>query len=205
MTRREVLKYTAYFTGYAVSGSLVSALVSGCRAEPQAPPYKPIFFTPEEYAFLEGLADTTLPATDTPGAKEVGVPAFIDDIVGNIFKPASQELFRTRLAALATDCQSKTGKPFGELDAEARLTYLNGVDVAAKAEAENLETLPPPADENEAEARWPFWLQCKEFIIGGYFSSQKVGTELLAYDPVPGQYIGCMPLAEATGGKNWAL
>lgn len=205
MTRREILKYTAIATGYAVSGSVLSALLAGCKAEPTVVPYKPVFFSAEEYALLEALSETTLPATDTPGAKEVGVAGFIDQTIGVIYKPSSQALFRKRLAALAADCQSKAGKAFGELSPEEQLKYLNGVDLAAKAEAEALETLPPTTDEDEAEARWPFWLGCKELIFVGYFSSQKIGTEVLAYDPVPGMYNGCMPLAEATGGKVWAL
>lgn len=205
MTRREILKYTAMATGYAVSGSVLSALLAGCKAEPAVVPYTPVFFSAEEYALIEALAETTLPATDTPGAKDVGVPAFMDQTIGIIFKPSSRQLFRTRLAALATDCQTKAGKPFGELSPEEQLKYLNGVDVAAKAEAEALKDLPPTTDEDEAEARWPFWLGCKELIFAGYFTSQKVGMEVLAYDPVPGLYNGCMPVSEATGGKVWAL
>ena len=204
MTRREILKYTAYMTGFAVSAPLISALMAGCTAKP-ADDYKPVFLTPEEYALITALAETTLPASDTPGAAEVGVPAFIDQTVSAIFRPFSRDLFRTRLAALAADCQKANGKSFTELEAATQLSWLNTVDAAAKAEAEKLEDLPPPADEDEGEKRWPFWLQCKELIIGGYFSSQRIGTEFLAYDPVPGDYIGCLPLQEATGGKNWAL
>jgi hypothetical protein len=41
--------------------------------------------------------------------------------------------------------------------------------------------------------------------VFGYKNSEKVGEEVLAYDPVPGVYKGCESLKELTGGKAWSL
>jgi gluconate 2-dehydrogenase gamma chain len=50
----------------------------------------------------------------------------------------------------------------------------------------------------------PFVLQVKELTMLGYFTSQVGATEVLQYQAVPGQYKGCVPLAEAGNGKTWA-
>jgi hypothetical protein len=41
--------------------------------------------------------------------------------------------------------------------------------------------------------------------IWAYKTSQKIGEEVLAYDPIPGKLQGCISLEEATGGKVWSL
>ncbi len=39
--------------------------------------------------------------------------------------------------------------------------------------------------------------------INGYFSSEIIGEEFLAYDPVPGEYIGDLPDEDVD--KAWSL
>jgi hypothetical protein len=51
----------------------------------------------------------------------------------------------------------------------------------------------------------PFILMTKELTLLGFFTSQVGATQVLQYDPVPGAFHGCVPLAEAGNGKTWAL
>jgi len=37
----------------------------------------------------------------------------------------------------------------------------------------------------------------------GYYTSEKVGEEILSYDPVPGVFQGCIPLSDV--GNAWSL
>jgi hypothetical protein len=46
-----------------------------------------------------------------------------------------------------------------------------------------------------------FFRHVKSLTLFGYFTSQKIYTEVLRYDPVPGAYIGCVPL---DGKNSWA-
>jgi hypothetical protein len=205
MDRRDVLKYTALLTGYAVSAPLASALLSGCRAEPDTGGYTPTFFTTEEYATIAEMSETMLPPTSTPGAKEVGVPQFIDLILTDYAKAQDQERWRSGLREFMAGAEEAQGKAFHRLSAADKLAYLNEVDAAAKAEAEALEGTPPEFDEEGMPIdRYPFFLRFKSAAIGAYFSSEKIGTEVLAYDPVPGQDLGCIPL-EDNGGVTWSL
>ncbi|MDB4293667.1 gluconate 2-dehydrogenase subunit 3 family protein [Maribacter sp.] len=37
----------------------------------------------------------------------------------------------------------------------------------------------------------------------GYFSSEEVGKNIFNYDPIPGKFVGCIPLEEVRSA--WAL
>lgn len=201
MDRRDVLKYTAYLTGYAVTGSLSSAILSGCTPEPTAPSYVPVFFTAEEFGGISALAETMLPQTSTPGAGEVGVPAFVDVVLGKYTEAEDQQRIRTGLNSWLSGVATAAGKAYTELAAEEQNRLLNELDSSSKLAAEELaeQQLSP----EEARSKAPWWLDMKSLMIGGYFSSEKVGTEILAYDPVPGSYQGCIPLADV--GSSWSL
>ncbi|PSR11993.1 MAG: hypothetical protein DA408_01740 [Bacteroidetes bacterium] len=201
MKRREILRYTAYFTGYAVTAPLTSAILSGCKAEPAAPGYAPVFWSEEAFKNVSALVDVMLPATQTPGAKELGVPQFVDLVLQTYTEDKNQQKIRTGLTTWTGEMASQQGKPYHELDPGEQLRLLNELDAAARAQDEKLAGPELSADEKEALAPW--WLLLKDLVIGGYFSTQKMGTEVLAYDPVPGVYEGCIPLAP--GQANWSL
>ena len=41
--------------------------------------------------------------------------------------------------------------------------------------------------------------------VWAYRKSEEIGKNVMAYDPIPGVQLGCIPLEEATGGKRWSL
>ena len=48
----------------------------------------------------------------------------------------------------------------------------------------------------------PFFATLKELATVGYFTSEPGATKAVRYDPVPGDYRGCVPLSEI--GRAWA-
>lgn len=201
MDRRAILKYTAYATGYAITAPLVSAFLSGCNAEPAAPDYIPSFLSEETYLSLRAMTNVMLPATATPGAVEVGVPEFIDLVLDKYTEEEEQLKIKEGLNAWLSSVQESPEEPYHKFSAEEQLRLLNELDAEAKAKAESLEGV--PLTEEEHLAQWPWWINFKGLIINSYFASARVGTEVLAYDPVPGVYQGCIPLEEV--GKTWSL
>ncbi len=59
---------------------------------------KPLFFTPAEFAVISRIADLIIPATDTPGAVDAGVPAYIDMVVRT--NSQHQAVFRAGVALM---------------------------------------------------------------------------------------------------------
>jgi hypothetical protein len=67
---------------------------SSCAPDDPAS-YVPGFFTAAEYACVEAMAARIIPATETPGAREAGAPAYIDETVQQ--NPRLHELYRRGL------------------------------------------------------------------------------------------------------------
>ena len=47
-----------------------------------------------------------------------------------------------------------------------------------------------------------FYRDLKSTVVEAYYMSEVGATEELAYEPVPGEWIGCVPLSEFP--KTWA-
>lgn len=88
-TRRETLKVLAAAGAMQHRHEEVATVTTA---------YKPVFFTPAEYACLEAVTARIIPSDGTPGAKEAGVAAFIDEAVQASTR--LQELYRKGLEPL---------------------------------------------------------------------------------------------------------
>ena len=47
--------------------------------------------------------------------------------------------------------------------------------------------------------------QIRGMSIWAWKNSEEIGENVLVYDPIPGQQIGCGDLQELTGGKDYSL
>jgi hypothetical protein len=193
MDRREALKRTAWLMGGAVSAPVIMGILKGCTAKPTID-WKPVFLSSDQGILVTQVAEIIIPKTDTPGAKDVGVPGFIDSVVKECFSKEDQDNFLNGLKAFDEEAKKEYGDPFAELDAEDQTAFVTKLhDAAVKAEK---ETTPAP--------KRPFILTMKELTMSGFFISEPGATQVLQYSPVPGAYEGCVPLKEAGNGKTWA-
>ena len=204
MDRREAIKRTALISGLAVSHSLIAAMMQGCKVD-KAPDWTPSYLTPEEAEQVAAMAETILPKTDTQGAKDVFVDRYIDLVAQDCLEPEEQAKFKESLAEANAAAMKAHSKNFAACTPEEQLALLTTIDQAAKQKVEDNKLLPPPADEVEAMARNPAFLQFKQMVFAGFFSSEEIGKNVLAYDPIPGEYIACGDLQTLTGGKVWTL
>jgi gluconate 2-dehydrogenase gamma chain len=193
MDRREALKRTAWVLGTAVSAPTIMAVLKGCAAKPTLD-WKPVFFTEEQAGLVSQLAETIIPKTDTPGAKEAGVPSFIDLVVKDCYKKEDQDKFVAGLKAFDDQAKIEAGDSFLDLDAAKQTEFINKV---YKQATEAAKTAEPNTDR-------PFILTMRELTLTGFFTSEPGATQVLQYEAVPGAYHGCLPLAEAGNGKTWA-
>src|SRR5688572_19452185 len=175
MDRREALKRTAWVLGTAVSAPTIMAVLKGCAAKPTLN-WKPVFFTEEQAGLVSQLAETIIPKTDTPGAKEAGVPSFIDLVVKDCYKKEDQEKFVAGLKAFDEQAKSEAGDAFLDLDAAKQTEFINKV---YKQAMEAMKTAEPTADK-------PFILTMRELTLAGFFTSEPGATQVLQYEAVPG-------------------
>ncbi len=208
--------------GYALSASTVMGVMNGCKADTVTSEagWKPAFFDAKETDLLKIITEQILPATDTPGANEVFVHRFMDKLVAEVYTPKMQERFRKSLADFAVDCKTTYGKNFVDCTNEQRDELLLKHEAAARAMAPRVKE----ANEEEKKrfARMtsqemstgvtyqrtnhePFFKLLKEMTIVGYFTSEKVGEEVLNYDPIPGMDIPCLDMSEVPNSRSWSL
>ncbi len=190
------------FTGYALSSSVIAGVMQGCQPEPTGPEWTPQYLSQEQADQVTAMIDVMLPATETPGAAELGVPAFIDLMVKEWYEPEDQEKFKSGLAMMDERAQSEHSKNFVGLSAEEQLALMNTVDEETRKKVE-AEVMSQTGADVDQDPYWPFMHKLKNLALLGYFTSEKIGTEVLAYDPVPGEYQACIPLADV--GATWSL
>jgi gluconate 2-dehydrogenase gamma chain len=190
--RREALRKTALLMGAAVSASALTGILQGCKATPELT-YTPQFFTEDQARIITEVAEIIIPKTDTPGAKDVGVPGFMDLMLKDCYNKEDQDRFIAGLTAFDEEAKKTYGDSFIYCKPEQQVELVTKVHASALAEAK----------ENK-EAKRPFILMAKELTLLGFFTSEPGATQVLQYVAVPGAYKGCIPLAEAGNGKTWA-
>lgn len=175
-------------TGYAVSASLMTAYLQGCQPAAPSLDWEPGFLNADQAKQLAAAVDAIFPKTDTPSASEVGVHQFIDLMLTDCADEEEQNGFVAGLAQLDEDSKAAYGKAYAACSADQQLELLNKMN----QEAGSAQT-----------GERPFILTLKQMVLMGYFTSEEVGTNVLAYDPIPGNYDGCIPLSDV--GATWAL
>ena len=197
MNRRNALKSAGLLAGASIALPSILSLLQSCEGTSR-PEWQPQFFTEDEAKLIGALADTILPATETPGALDVNVDIFIDTLVAKAFDTEAQKSFRAALAAFDADCEKAFGGSFVDLSTSDREACLQ------KAEA-NSGKLSPGVWGTAVGERKPvgFYRSLKSTIIWAYFSSEQIGKHVLNYDPIPGAYHGCIPVSDV--GNRWSL
>ncbi|MBK1880315.1 gluconate 2-dehydrogenase subunit 3 family protein [Pelagicoccus mobilis] len=150
-------------------GAAVSASTfAGCMgADRPAAGSGSISLSNTQAGIVKAAADLILPKTDTPGALDVGVPEFIDLCYGKYMSAEEKQDFDKGLAAF-----EKAG--FLKADASAQIQLLKNVDKKSRKFVRHL----------------------RELTIVGYFTAEEVAKNVLRFDPVPGKYVGCVPISE---------
>lgn len=178
--------------GGVVSAPAIMGVLKGCKAKPGIA-WKPEYLNDDQASIVSTVSEIIIPRTDTPGAKDVGVPSFIDKMLKEVYSKEDQEAFNSGLQAFNEGAKKEYDEDFNDLDEEDQTTYVKKVHDAAVESSKN----------GNGENR-PFILTMKELTLLGFFTSEAGATKVLQYDPVPGAYHGCVPLSEAGNGKTWA-
>jgi hypothetical protein len=186
ITRRAALAQLMALTGSAVIGA--EFFLSGCR---RADKTVRIAFTPQHVTLLDEIGDTIIPTTDTPGAKSVGIGAFMVMIVNDCYDDAAHETFARGLTQIDEASRSKYDKPFLQCTPAERLQLLNAIDREARTHAQQK---PRPKGQH-------YFKSMKDLTLLGYFSSQVGCTQALRYVESPGAYDGDVPYKK--GEKAW--
>lgn len=183
LTRREALRRAALFLGAALSPSVLEGALQAATL-PAGNGSLPRWLDARQFETVSAAVERILPKTDTPGALDVGVPAFIDLIYGKYLSGDERFVFATGLKEVEALARSRAGKAFAQM--------------AAAEQDDVLRTIAEASQKREKT----FFHLLKELTVTGYFTSETVGKTVLHYDPVPGRWDACIPISDV-GRRNW--
>lgn len=198
MKRREALKNLGLATGFFVATPSIISLLQSCTSDVNT--WNPEFLSVEEGVVLTNLVDIILPKTDIPSATEVNVPQFIDKYINEVIEDEGQAQIKTAfgniISVLKPNAEANISKVTQE-DYKALLD--NHMRIKDEVDQER-EANPDSQEMTKSE----FLNNLKWMTINAYRTTEQIGENVLAYDPVPGAYY-CGDLQELTGGKSWSL
>ncbi|MCU0468168.1 MAG: gluconate 2-dehydrogenase subunit 3 family protein [Arcicella sp.] len=170
MNRREVIRNVALILGGAFSTPTLMAMehwetptnlnVSGTAFS----------LTETQQKIVAEIAEMIIPKTDTaggtsPGAKDVGVPAFIEKMLKDCYKAPEHQSFMEGLTSMER-------VKFLGLNTDERRGILKLLEQDAK---------------NNTGKAIPFWRLMKELTLLGYFTSEAGIKASFEYIPIPGK------------------
>jgi len=133
---------------------------------------------------LQLVVDTLIPATDTPGAKELKVDQFVLLMVSDCHSKQDQIAFYSGLHSMDAFVEKGFGQSFASCDIDTRIEPLKSVNKKSDA-----------GPELQAFIRIT-----KRRTIQGYLRSKYVMTNVLLHEMIPQPYDGYYP-ASKLGGK----
>ncbi|MFI5130224.1 MAG: gluconate 2-dehydrogenase subunit 3 family protein [Chitinophagales bacterium] len=198
MDRRELLKLIALATGTAFVGG--EFFLSGCT-NPEAGPS--VEFSQDDVAYLDEVGETILPKTNSPGAKEAKIGAFMTIMVNDCYSAADQKAFHAGLQQLNDECKKMHDVTFMKATPEQRKSLLIKLDGDAKEYAKkkpdfDAQQVKKQKEEHEKgntgfeKERWTahYFSMMKQLTISGYYTSKEGRMGSMRYTPVPGKYDG---------------
>lgn len=152
--------------------------------------WTPVFYTEEQGAFVKGLIDTLLPAVDNmPSATEVNVHVFLDKYASEILDAEQQEKHKSSMGKAIESLLSSSGKSsVGKIETSSYEAWM--------------DELFGGSEEDEV---YKFVASFRGQTIWAYKNTELVGETIMAYNPIPGKYEGCVDLNETTQGKAWSI
>ena len=210
MDRRELLKMIAALTGGVVIGGEV--FLTGCKTNDTTVAAS---FSKDDIAFLDEVAETILPKTNTPGAKDAAVGQLKTVIVNDCYEADNQKVFHAGIKQLDEASKKMYNEGFMKLTPEKRHDLLVSLDKETKEyqkkkdefdkvqnEKEKAETGKGNADFKKETMAPHYFTMMKQLTLLGFFTSKPGATGALRYVAVPGSYDG--NILYKKGERAWA-
>ena len=171
--RRDLLATAGLLLGGEVVAPLSRALAADAVPGFTA---SQVQFTPDQRALVSAISERIIPTTDTPGAINAGVPAFIEMMLADWYAPQDRDNFLNGMGVIDGYAWVQHEKPFAALAPEQQDAIL----MLAM----------------QGRLGGDFFGHCRQLVILGYYTSEVGCKQERVYLPVPGHYDGKYPYAQ---------
>lgn len=173
MNRRDAIKKAAILLGGTLSAPSLMAMSRWEQKNVQNPAGGLLFnLTETQRRIVAEVAEMIIPKTDTVGAKDVGVPSFIELMLKDCYDQPEHVSFMEGVTTLE---QAK----FLEMDASKRTETLKKLEADTKTVMKAREVKQTKMGDNDDKEEMkavpkglPFWRLMKELTLLGYFTSE---------------------------------
>lgn len=190
MDRRQALQNVALLLGGTVVGGSIF-LQTGCKTDAKRVNE---VFDEDQVKYFDEIAETILPRTATPGAKDAAVGAFAAVFVNDCYNDEQQKLFMSGFTEIEKRSKEKFDKGFMAATPAQRTELLTEIDKERRE-----WQMKPDEERNKLDH---YFRLMKEVTLLGFFTSEPGATQALRYVAVPGRYDGCVDYKK--GDRAWA-
>ena len=127
----------------------------------------------DEHLLID-LADSLIPATNTPGAKDVKADHFAVTMIDDCFTKEEQQQWMNGLRAFQSTCEHMNGQNFTKCSPAERLKVIAVME----------------GKDANSDAASNFYHTYKHLVIQGYTNSEYFLTKVRPYELVPGRFHG---------------
>ena len=151
--------------------------------------------TEQQARTLDAIAERILPATDTPGGGDAGIPAFVDRLLDGWLPAAARDHLLAELDRF--DARARERQPeaagFVDLEGPAQDELLTEAQDEALAQRDGRAFSRNPDRLREQ----PFFDLVKWLTLLGYYTSEAGMKSELGYRIVPGRWDPCVDIEDA--------
>ena len=155
------------------------------------------------------LVDIILPSSDIPGGLEMNLPQFIDMMCKDVMIKSDQDIFHQGSEVFANRFKLRFNKDITKAKKKEVLEVFSAYFDKTPAESKkilekqkkNIEEI--PASEMKDYLMYKCLMTVRSFSLLGYYTSEKIGTEVLNFDPIPGAWQPCISVSDV--GNAWTI
>ena len=132
----------------------------------------------DQEMMLAELSETIIPATNSPGAKDISAHLFALKMLDDCYRKEDQQQFVKGMELFEKNCTTQFGSSFAKCKREQRNSFLQKIE----------------SNKNAKDDQQFFYNTVKRLTIQAYTSSKFYLTNINVYKLVPGKFHGCAPV-----------
>ncbi len=188
MNRRDALSKVAILMGGTLTAPTLMAMSRVGEKPASVAGIADFSLTDTQRKIVAEVAEHIIPKTTTAGAKDAGVPAFIELMLKDCYKQPEHESFlegvtnleKSNFLGLSATEQVAVLKKLEAETNELMKTYnVKAVKVGDNVDKESMDA---------KKKGVPFWRLMKELTLSGYFTSEAGIKASFVYEEVPGKF-----------------
>lgn len=187
MNRRNAIRNVALLVGGAFSAPTLMAMNDRENHLLSKASTANFTFSDNQKLIIEEVAEIMIPKTNTPGAKDAGVPAFVVMMIQDCYRKPEHVSFAEGLADLES-------KKFLSLNTAQKTELLKQVEQNSVEQMKVYQVQQTKMGDNDDREQMkeqakglPFWRLMKELTLLGYYTSNEGLKSSFDYVPIPGK------------------